>query len=129
MKTRNGFVSNSSSSSFVCMGISLSTDTEAWVELYNKLGVTLPDYEDDDFEPYEDFEYNKEFVEACKKLGLDIQIDHECDTMYFGYSSGYLDDYESFEVSYDKMEEVKDKLVKLGYDPKKLVFGKFTICS
>ena len=59
MKTRNGFVSNSSSSSFVIVGTPLTKKLET--RLKEKLGVKSDD---------EDWQYEKE--EEIEKLGISI---------------------------------------------------------
>ncbi|KKL53219.1 hypothetical protein LCGC14_2277670 [marine sediment metagenome] len=58
MKVRNGFVSNSSSSSFVAVGIgrgggwkSKPKDTMRWENLLNTMGMPLEEYEYDSFYP------------------------------------------------------------------------------
>lgn len=56
MKTRNGFVSNSSSSSFVCIG----AEVKDWSELYKKLDLALPNFNADNFDYREEIESNSE---------------------------------------------------------------------
>lgn len=122
MKTRNGFVSNSSSSSFICLGVNI----ESWETLYNKLGIDLPYYDKDEgISFYEDIEDHREFNKALKKLGLDIVYDGSDDIAYLGYSSGYFDELEEFELTLDNITKIKDKLISLGYSENNIkIIGK-----
>jgi hypothetical protein len=79
MKMRNGFVSNSSSSSFCLVGIVLESD-----ELRKLIGKFKP-------EGNEEYEYSlseliHEYVDSIdSKAEISIEIDHESDIYWIGH--------------------------------------------
>lgn len=125
MKTRNGFVSNSSSSSFVCIG----AEVKDWSDLYKKLDLAMPDLDEDDFDYYEEIESNTELQKILEGLGLEIEYDRDRGIGYLGFTSGRFGDCDSceFELSFEAMNKVRDSLLKLGFKDKDIKFIGTTI--
>ena len=108
MKIRNGFVSNSSSSSFIIYGASFDTyDTE--IEQLIKTHLTVEQKEElvagDDTLEY-----------LLPKLGLEIYEDYEMGEIFFGKSWSKVGDEETgkqFKDSVDeKLKEIFGKPIK-----------------
>ena len=105
MKIRNGFVSNSSSSSFIIRGMKLTKD-----EIIKTLNI--PQEEIDDFEE-DDYEFS-EFLGS--KLGFSIQPDgnyfgsRDYNTLIVGESIGHLNDGEARELK-DRTPEDDAKII------------------
>lgn len=119
MKIRNGFVSNSSRSSFVIRGAKFKI--QDILEALNMSKDELVDFEDNEYETYD-------FLES--KLG---GFDVECDGNYFGrrdYSTlivgkslGVLPDGEVVELkeySEEENEELLNKFSNFGLYPENL---------
>jgi len=119
MKIRQGFVSNSSSSSFIVAGVSM--DLESFKEFFN--------YTDDEWE---------EALEACNipdtikayNVEFDVVIDYENEEAVVGKQfhngSGFYGTHE-FKISdfIDSMNSVQvDKLLEKGYQSS-IVIGQF----
>lgn len=102
MKVRNGFVSNSSSSSFCIYGASMDLS-----ELVEKVkGLNL--IEEDELERLEENEDLYEVAELVKeKIGLSSYQDYENDTVWFGREWSTIDDDETGKQF---KENVKSKL-------------------
>jgi len=103
MKIRNGFVSNSSSSSFVVRGIKISVD-----ELAKILNIGDDELPEDEYDSYEFFseKLNEEF---------EVEIDgnffggRDYNTLIVGDSLGRLDDGEVVEFK-DRTPEQENEL-------------------
>lgn len=82
MKIRNGFVSNSSSSSFAIIGTRVCLNESQINELVNYYGIK----DADDMEYYERFEAVTNAIESeIKEQGLDIEaVDSEDESFYIG---------------------------------------------
>ena len=122
MKIRNGFVSNSSSSSFILRGMKLTRD-----EIVEKLNILEEEF--DNFDDYDAFEY------ICSKLpDFSIEFDgnyfgmgsvqmtgQDYNTYIVGESMGSLTDGEATELPDRTAEEDKlllDKFESLGFTGK-----------
>lgn len=120
MKIREGFVSNSSSSSFILRGIKLKSE-----DIIKTLKITPEELEDvDQDEEYEVFEFLSERLED-----FDIEVDgnyfggKDYSTLVVGKSIGSLDDGEVEELKELTEEENKalvDKFEALGFTDIKL---------
>ena len=102
MKIRNGFVSNSSSSSFLIYGVALETSEfrELFVKNLQENVEVLPEYAKKLLENPDDFDYDYDYElgeAACKMLGEDFSLDSpsEWDTFYIGRSWGSVRDNET----------------------------------
>jgi len=112
MKVRTGFVSNSSSSSFCILGyafdtseffdrLSLSDEKKAKILKEANEDHRLLDKKDEegDFKDFEEafevLDKNYELYELVEALGLDAEIDSECDIIYVGSSFEDLGDDET----------------------------------
>ena len=99
MKVRTGFVSNSSSSSFLLYGISFSSLEELGIEVDREA---------------EDFDGEYEMIEEVFK-GLDVEMPCDYDTSYVGLSWSKVGDDETgaqFKARVKKL--VTDAIVKAG---------------
>ena len=125
MKTKNGFVSNSSSSSFVCIG----AEVKDWSELYKKLNLTLPNFNADNFDYREKIESNSELQKILEDLGLEVEYDWDRCISYLGFTFGRFDDCDpcEFEFSFEAMNKVWDSFLKLGFNDKDIKFIGTTI--
>lgn len=121
MKIRNGFVSNSSSSSFIIRGMKISTD-----EAIEKLGISqeeIDNCEEDDYEISQ--------LISKKLKGFQIEYDGNCfyemdyTTLIVGESLGYLNDGEAIELKEytpEENEALLKKFEKLGFTGKLSTF-------
>lgn len=107
MKVRNGFVSNSSSSSFIVRGMKLTND-----EIIETLKIPqseIDEFGDDEYELYE-------FL-GSKFKGLKVEVDgnyfggQDYTTLVIGEDIGSLEDGEVTELC-DRTQEEDDKLLK-----------------
>jgi hypothetical protein len=118
MKIRTGFVSNSSSSSFIIRGSKLATD-----EIIKTLGISQKEIEN--LEEYDLFD----FLESKLSNDFDVEIDgnyfdgRDYGTLVVGKSIGSLEDGEVMEMPESTPQEDKDLLDKfeaLGFKNKVL---------
>lgn len=94
MKIRNGFVSNSSSSSFLIYGICMEQD-----ELLDLLNVSEEEKESGDSCDFDDMIYEK-----ANKLGLEFYNPDGYDGCYIGRSWSEVGDDETGKQFKDKIE-------------------------
>ena len=99
MKIRNGFVSNSSSSSYVVIGAEISKE-----ELIN----LIPKDEDETQEHHEDYIMDKlwEFKKKESNIIITICRDHEMDNLYIGKCT-YVDEIARI-ISSDIIKDVEN---------------------
>ena len=94
MKIRNGFVSNSSSSSFCIYGAEIE--------------VTVAEEDDGDDDAYETA--SEEMAEKAEKMGLSVHNDYENNSMYIGREWSSVGDNET---GSQFKKDVEKKLEKL----------------
>ncbi len=102
MKIRNGFVSNSSSSSFLIYGLN---GTFSFTEEASK--ILYPKYKDDE-QSYEEFmeEINEvvDYYEAIDTLVEELNLDTDLEYHHVDYSGGY------FGISWDNVQDTETGL-------------------
>lgn len=103
MKIRQGFVSNSSSSSFCILGQSFDTH-----ELYEKFNIDEDDYE---FES----DVEEELESIIGKLGFCMETDYDNDIFYIGISACSLDEEKTIK---QQREEILKKFNDAGFNLK-----------
>jgi hypothetical protein len=119
MKIRNGFVSNSSSSSFVCYGAEIDEEgllkyAKENIKKYSKINIEdLESNEDEDEEQYELYDIIEDVV---KNLGLDESWwNSEGDgEIYIGRSYTSLKDDETGKQFRDSVKEKLSKIKRIG---------------
>jgi len=84
MKIRTGFVSNSSSSSFLIYGVSIEKD-----EFLDKLNI------DSDTEEHEDFDVWELYDDVAGELGMDYHSPYDWDEVFIGASWDSIGDDET----------------------------------
>jgi hypothetical protein len=104
MKTREGFVSNSSTTSFIVYGASFSGNAR---EIGNKIEEAL---------------YDKDKPESWK--GIDVHFGQECYSVYVGRDWKRIPDDETAKAFKERTEkDVREVLEKAGVSADKLHFG------
>jgi|2_EtaG_2_1085320.scaffolds.fasta_scaffold00965_10 tetrahydromethanopterin S-methyltransferase subunit G len=128
MKKRNGFVSNSSSSSFCIVGVyfddaelalkALSIDVEGLVEPGCECNINREQLESEDskfcpncgavlFKKLEYWDLHEKLDEICRDKGVELTTDEEC--VYVGKDIGN----DTVEKEVENMLDAKKKLVEL----------------
>lgn len=119
MKIRNGFVSNSSSSSFIIRGIKLHKN-----EIIETLHIPQEDIDKCNDDEYEIFDFL-----SSKFKGLSVEFDgnyfgnRDYETLVIGKNRGNFEDGEVTEYEDPTIEEDKEliqKFEELGFKNKKL---------
>ena len=110
-KIRNGFVSNSSSSSFIISGISLEEN-----DLARRLDISPEDSEENEIENGESL---SEIIEdKLDKMGIDYYYDYDSNIFSIGVSlPGYIEDgasivKEDIESAFKKAEKVLEEIIE-----------------
>ena len=119
MKIRNGFVSNSSSSSFVCYGAEIDQEgllkyAKENIKKYSKINVEdLDSNEDEDDDQYELYDI---IADVTKNLGLDESWwnSEGGGEIYIGRSYTSLKDDETGKQFKDSVKEKLSKIKKIG---------------
>ena len=110
MKGRSGFVSNSSSSSFVVYGTAF--DSDEFLDLIQSSGILDGKYSKEEIESAkEDGDTYEILEEAADKAGLEVQSDYENGTTYIGVSPFKIKDNETGEQFKARVTESIEKLV------------------
>ena len=105
MKIRNGFVSNSSSSSFVIYGVSMYYDSDDYNTFLKKYFTT------EDITKINSGDYMIEDLIDYTKLGLELFEDYEGELVYIGRSWSDINDDET---GAQLKESVKSKLAEFS---------------
>ena len=106
MKTRNGLVSNSSSSSFLIYGAEITDDMK---EKIKKLLTPKENAEDDDSDSH--YELSKAFEYGTTKFGVDYIVGCGGDSAYLGLSWGSVGDDETGKQFKDKIEKAIESII------------------
>lgn len=110
MKGRSGFVSNSSSSSFVVYGTSF--DSDEFMELIQNSGILEGKYTKEEIEAArEDGDTYEILEETADKVGLEVHNDYDSGTVYVGISPFDIKDDETGEQFKARIKESIEKLV------------------
>jgi hypothetical protein len=123
MKIRSGFVSNSSSSSFIVFGANISFDKVK--NMLMRLTYKFPDdiLEMEDYDLYEYMESSEDFQKFLDKMNLELNIDYESEILYIGKTIAYIsdgDDYYDFAFTLDEIQEINRKFMDLGFLPNEI---------
>lgn len=112
MKIRNGFVSNSSSSSFVAVGIEKHSNKKIFEDILNAIGAPLGEYECDDFYPGEKYASAKLDDGAAYGTMETTNGSNLC--LYGGYEFYFvgLDAFPLFEKDF-KLSEIKKRFKQI----------------
>jgi len=115
MKIRNGYVSNSSSSSFIIRGMKIEKDV-----MIEKLNISLEDEGVDIEDEWEVMELLQSKFEGFSFEPTGNAFEgREWDTFIVGKSLGSLEDGEAIELkdmTPEENEEILNKFKKLGFD-------------
>jgi len=110
MKIKRGFVTNSSSTSFVAWGVSYSES-----ELKNLISGFLYEKVNDEYENVQNYlestEFTDEVYDLCNKIDLNFSHNYDSDILYIGVSPFNMKDEQTLE---DFLEDIVEKFKKLG---------------
>lgn len=124
MKIRNGFVSNSSSSSFIIRGMKISID-----EAIKKLSISQEEINDCNEDDYEVYELISSKFEKLMNLSAEADGNYfeekDYTTVIVGDNLGYLSDGEFTELkdyTTDENEKLLEKFEAFGFTGKLSTF-------
>ena len=108
MKTRNGFVSNSSTTSFCIYGVCIDLD-DIREEVRKNFNIKSDDGDVDYDEDYDEYQYDNVIEDMAEKDGLECHSPYHDSTKYIGISWASIKDDETGREFKQRIEDTVKK--------------------